>query len=644
MATAEATATAVGEAGRGRLWRPWLALLIVLLAFALYLPTAQHGFTQDDHLLIGGSEAVRSMEGWSRLFVTDFFSRTTDGGSDMQVGYFRPMPRLSWMLTFAAAGLTPGAFHLVSAALHGLTAGLLFLLLDALGAGLLAAAIGAAIFAVHPAHAEAVQIVTAQSDVLAACFAALAWLAFVRGGSAAGWRQLAWSALTFAATLAAALSKEVGLAVAPVALLLAWWGSEHVGALRLRQMAWRLAPVAVATALYFAMRMQALHGLAATGQHRAYGAFAYLFGLPVVLVDYLGLQFWPLGTAYLYPPIRVPESLPLSWWLSVAVLVALAYALVRLVQARAWLAVTGLVLLVVGQLPSMAFHLVRVPSGETALPFASRWLYLPSLGLGFVAAQVVGWLLVRPRWKAGVAAASAGVVAMLTVLTVVRLPLFASDLTLMQAAVNDMATWESGSLPPDANYYALTTAGLAALEQGRVDEAVGYLEAALADGPTNIRALVNLSNAELRRGRFETVVALMDRGLAQQFYRDRDDLFMLRGLARLRLKRFAEAAADFREAIRFNASVADGYLLLAESEQGAGARDQAIAALEQGLGVMPSEPRLLFNLGMTAAADCAKAAPAMQRYLAADPAGGPRRRTMAEATVARCAAAGERAR
>jgi hypothetical protein len=162
----------------------------------------------------------------------------------MQVGYFRPMPRLSWMLTYAAAGLTPGAFHLVSAALHGLTAGLLLLLLDALGAGLLAAVAGAAIFAAHPAHAEAVQIVTAQSDVLAALFALLAWLALVRGGSAGGWRWLAWAALTFAATLAAALSKEVGLAVAPVALLLAWWGSEQVGLARLREMAWRLAPVA----------------------------------------------------------------------------------------------------------------------------------------------------------------------------------------------------------------------------------------------------------------------------------------------------------------------------------------------------------------------------------------------------------------
>jgi hypothetical protein len=193
-----------------------------------------------------------------------------------------------------------------------------------------------------------------------------------------------------AATLGAALSKEVGLAVAPVALLLAWWGSEQQGIARLREMAWRLAPVAVGTALYFALRMQALHGLAATGQHRDYGAFAYLFGLPVVLVDYLGLQFWPLGTAYLYAPIRVPEGLPLAWWLDVALVLLYGAGLVVLARRRAWLAVTGLVLLVVAQLPSMAFHLVRVPGGETALPFASRWLYLPSLGLGFVAAEVMG--------------------------------------------------------------------------------------------------------------------------------------------------------------------------------------------------------------------------------------------------------------
>ena len=634
-----------GGGERAERWygAPLAALLVAVFATLLYLPTREHGFTQDDHLLIGGSEALRSTEGWARLFVTDFFSRTTEGGSDIQVGYFRPMPRLSWMLTYQAAGLTPGAFHLVSAVLHGLTAGLLLLLLQALGAGLLAATVGAALFAAHPAHAEAVQIVTAQSDVLAALFAVLAWLALVRGGASAGWKRPAWAALTLAATLAAALSKEVGLAVAPVALVLAWWGSEQQGIARLREMAWRLAPVAAGTALYFAMRMQALHGLAATGQERAYGAFAYLFGLPVVLVDYLGLQFWPLGTAYLYAPIRVPEGLPLGWWLDVALVLLYGAGLVVLARRRAWLAVTGLLLLVVAQLPSMAFHLVRVPNGETALPFASRWLYLPSLGLGFVAAEVMGWLVARPRWRLVSGAVAAAMVVMLAGLTTIRLPLFASDLTLMQAAVNDMATWESSELPPDAKYYALTTAGLAAMEQGKVEEAVGYLEAALADGPTNIRALVNLSNAELRRGNFAKVVALMDRGLGQQFYRDRDDLFMLRGLARLRLRQFAEAAGDFREAIRFNASVADGYLLLAEAEQGAGARERAVAALQQGLGVMPREPRLLFNLGMTAGADCATAGPAMQRYLVADPTGDPRRRTMAAATVARCAQAAGRA-
>ena len=633
---------AEAEKGRGGSVRDATAaaMVVALLAAALYLPTREHGFTQDDHLLIGGSESLRSDEGWTRLFVTDFFSRTASGGSDMQVGYFRPMPRLSWMLTYRAVGLTPGAFHLVSAVAHGLTAGLLLCLLDALGAGLLAATVGAALFAAHPAHAEAVQIVTAQSDVLAALFAVLAWFALVQGGVARSWRKGAWWALTFAATLCAALSKEVGLAVAPIALLLAWWqqGAEGPLGIRLRGVALRLAPVALGTALYFALRLQALHGLAATGQHRAYGAVAYLFGLPTVLVDYLGLQFWPLGTAYLYPPVRVPAALPAAWWFDVALLVLYGAGVAVLARRRAWLAVTGLLLLVVAQLPSMAFHLVRVPNGEQALPFASRWLYLPSVGLGFVAADVMGWLASRPRWRLGGGLLAVGLVALLAALTAIRMPLFASDLTLMQAAVNDMATWESGDLPPDAKYYALTTAGLAAMEQGRVEEAAGYLEAALADGPTNIRALVNLSNAELRRGNFARVEALMDRGLAQQFYRDRDDLFMLRGLARLRLRKFGAAAGDFREAIRFNASVADGYLLLAEAEVGAGRRAEAVAALQQGLVVLPAEPRLLFNLGMNAAADCATAAPAMQRYLVADVAGDPRRRTMAEQTVARCAA------
>jgi hypothetical protein len=54
-----------GGGERAKRWygAPLAALLVAVFATLLYLPTGEHGFTQDDHLLIGGSEALRSGEG-----------------------------------------------------------------------------------------------------------------------------------------------------------------------------------------------------------------------------------------------------------------------------------------------------------------------------------------------------------------------------------------------------------------------------------------------------------------------------------------------------------------------------------------------------------------------------------------------------
>ena len=112
---------------RGRLL--WVAGLLALLTFGLYLQTGRFEFLNYDD--------------------TDYVTRNTvvarglePAGIEWAFGFhasnWHPLTWLSHMLDVSLFGLEPGPMHLVNAGLHGLNAGLLFLAA--------AAAVGAVLF------------------------------------------------------------------------------------------------------------------------------------------------------------------------------------------------------------------------------------------------------------------------------------------------------------------------------------------------------------------------------------------------------------------------------------------------------------------------------------------------------------------
>ncbi|HEY6002109.1 MAG TPA: hypothetical protein VIV57_04480, partial [Anaeromyxobacter sp.] len=133
-------------------------------------------------------------------------------GATLQ-GPYRPVATLSWALQYALHGRAPLGYHLVNVLLHALATALVVLLArrvlaaaaparagpGALGAGLL--------FALHPAHVEAVAPIVARTDLLAGAGGLAALLL------ALGPRRPARLAAAFAALLGAMLSKETAAAV-----------------------------------------------------------------------------------------------------------------------------------------------------------------------------------------------------------------------------------------------------------------------------------------------------------------------------------------------------------------------------------------------------------------------------------------------
>ena len=396
----------------------------------------------------------------------------------------RPLTYFTFWLNYRLGGSGPAGYHLVNLALHLgavlLAFGVLKRLIDRR-----AAMIAAAIFAIHPIQAEAVNYVFARATLLMTVLCLASLDAWVRGRH---WLAVAW----FAAALAA---KEECVAF-PILLLV----------LNLAPV--RSLPVAVMLSLSLAAGLRVLWAtsvIAGTGA----GAGASLAPLDycaaqgLVILRYFRLLIAPYG--FTVDP-SVGTFAPA--WLAV-----LAIAFVALKRQR-WL-LAGLVLL----LPSSSIF----PASDLA---ADRRMYLPLVAF----ATAAGLLLrpVRARWLAVMAV-------LLVALSVHRTWVWSSEERLWSEAVEraprkvrpriQLARAVGGEravqllaearalAPEDPNIPA--ELGRLYLESGRPDRALAEFGKALALAPNDPRALNNRGTALAALGQREAAVADFERALAR---------------------------------------------------------------------------------------------------------------------------------
>ena len=182
----------------------WVALaLLVLVALALYVRTLGYEYVWDALLFLDG---YHGRDGAVRALTQPFFF----------TGYYRPLASLSFVSFDEAA-----AQHAVNVLLHAVNTVLVLYVARALmpaevagsRAGLLAAALGALVFAVHPVGVEAVAWVSGRFDTLMCTFAL---------GTCVAALAISWPTLHFIGipnTESTIISDRYALA--PMALLLA---------------------------------------------------------------------------------------------------------------------------------------------------------------------------------------------------------------------------------------------------------------------------------------------------------------------------------------------------------------------------------------------------------------------------------------
>jgi hypothetical protein len=195
--------------------RPRRATAAVALGAALaHARTVGFGFTDldDRDLIVDDHAFLARPANLVRLFGRAYMHVVDPGHA-----YYRPLVTASYALDAQWSGVRPWGYHLTNVALYAVATALFATLLRRLSMPPAVAIAGAAVFAVHPALAEAVAWIPGRNDALLAVFELGAWLAFLedraRPRPPSRPSSLRRRALHFALFGAALLTKETAVAL-----------------------------------------------------------------------------------------------------------------------------------------------------------------------------------------------------------------------------------------------------------------------------------------------------------------------------------------------------------------------------------------------------------------------------------------------
>lgn len=192
---------------------PWLRnnlglVALLLVSFFIYVPSLSGGFVVDDAPIIKDNPYIQGNH------IADYFSKgfwTNTALEGNAAAMYRPLVLVFFSLSHGLWGSNPIGYHALLLLLHMANILLVYVLARKLTAGsAMAATVGAAIFALHPARVESVAWISGITDPLVTFFllgALLAHKSFTESQNE--WRYLALSLFCFQMAL---WNKEVAIA------------------------------------------------------------------------------------------------------------------------------------------------------------------------------------------------------------------------------------------------------------------------------------------------------------------------------------------------------------------------------------------------------------------------------------------------
>ena len=523
-----------------------MALGLLALAITPYLQTLRFEFVSwDDPVNVADNPHLQAGLSWPGVV----WAFTT-----FQSGYWHPLTWLSHMIDISIWGIWAGGHHLSNLALHATNTLLLFVFLTRLtiptgAASIWRGALVAALFAVHPLHAESVSWISDRTDVLSASFALLALWSY------AGYAQdpsLRHYLLVTGFFVLGLMTKSVLIVLPFVFLLLDFWPlgrpidqrlevrsrRSTVGRLVREKIPWFLLSVAFAV-------------FGAVSQRTVWTASGYaVFPFPVRIENavvaygrYLDKLFVPINLAFFYPhPIHWPIARVI---LSCFILAAITAITLWSCRSRPWLLVGWLWF--VGTLVPV-IGLVHV--GWQSI--ADRYTYLSAVGIFIALVWSIPQHFVE-RFPRAAATAALGLLALLTAMTSVQ----ASHWK------NSRALFAHAAQVTTGNFLADQDLGNILEKEGDLDGALQLYRKAEGARPSYAKIDIheNIANVLIQKGRY------------------------------------VEAAAELKTAIEINPKSSAGYNSLGSIKLMANEYEEAAKYLQRAVDLEPANAAAGINYG-----------------------------------------------
>lgn len=379
----------------------FLALLVVLF----YGSTLRNDFILDDRKVIQENEYIHSWQYFPKIF-TGCIWEYTHGGCAGKTLHYRPFHSFSNFLVWQAAPNSPAAFHTVNLVYFLGTGALTFLLGRRLSGSFVFGAMSSLIVFIHPVQSEAVNWISAVSELTPVLFILLFFLLYARWRASQKVPHLAGVLAVFWLAL---ISKETAFFILPP-LIFAYdfligrdagaahtnlkstvRGAQETLAAAIR----RYAYFAIPAGIYLAMRMQVLGGLGGLTNTQNYlggfslperaGIFFRLFGYALREIVY------PKELTFFHDAIKPSANFfDAHTLIAVGLFAAFWIVFALLVWRGKRVAAFGLAWFAISFLPVMVFF--RIAGSENF--FFERYLLGPSVGLAFFVSA-----LLAPLWE-----------------------------------------------------------------------------------------------------------------------------------------------------------------------------------------------------------------------------------------------------
>ena len=580
---------------------------IIFAGVLLYGYTLPFPFVFDDLVYLVDNPLVK--EGRSFAFLSDFtnfatFSQRAGLDPDLSTNFIlRPITYFTFFLNYVVGGMQPRWFRAVNVLIHCANAVLIFqflwlllrtsrkaVALQVFSAGFIAAS-AAFLFLVHPLQTESVTYIVQRFTSLGTFFYLLTlWAYFL--AKASDDKQLAWlwRCTSFASLVLGMLSKEI-VFTAPFMLVILDCLILGTPFKRACRSAWPYFLCLPILPVLIGLTSWAQHG----GQLSFFGAlnvanavdspqnpYHYTLTQLSVVLSYLRLIILPWG-------LNLDRQYPLSLsLLDGRVLVSMLLIAGLVAGAGLWFRrhsneVRGSLLFA-----GVLWYFVTLAMDSSVIPLpdvmADHRSYLPSIGALTALACCID--LLRTRWNKQRRGQYVSVVAvaswvlMLSVATVARNQVWRSELDL----------WRDTAMKSPEKFRPWSNLGVAAFNQGKLQEAIGALQKAIQLEPTFVVGYVNLGTMENSMGRYREALETSQRGLK---YAPRDfNLYYNRGVSFYELGQYDLAIRSFEQAIAIQAGDHRPHYALGELHARLQHYDDALKYFKRAASLQPDNPRL----------------------------------------------------